>query len=59
MEYSTPRSFARIATWLVAEILLNLIGLDDLADCGEWVFERHLDILNRSNQNSITLLLGS
>ena len=59
MAYSTPHSFARIVTWLVAEILLNLIGLDDLADCGEWVFERHLDILNRSDQNAISLLLNA
>ena len=32
---------ARTSVWLLAEISLNLIGLDDLADYGEFVFERH------------------
>lgn len=28
--------------WLASEILLTLVGLDDLADYGEFVFEKHL-----------------
>ena len=31
--------FAKIAVWLAAEILLNYLGIDDLADFGEYVFE--------------------
>ena len=58
MEYSIPHSLARIVVWLVTEIFLNLIGLDDLADCGEWVFERRIDITYRSHQSTITLRLG-
>ena len=27
--------------WLTSEILLNLAGIDDLADYSEFVFERH------------------
>lgn len=56
MESYIPHLFGRIVLWLIAEIFLNLIGLDDLADCGEWVFERRIDILHRSHQNVITLL---
>ena len=56
MESSISHSLARIVLWLVAEIFLNLIGLDDLADCGEWVFERRIDIWHRSQQSLITLL---
>ncbi len=26
--------------WLIAEITLNCLGIDDLADYGEYVFER-------------------
>lgn len=29
--------------WLVTEVLLNLTGLDNLADYSEFVFEKHLD----------------
>lgn len=32
----------RTTVWIVAEILLNVIGLDDLADYSEFVFEGHL-----------------
>ncbi|MDJ0510681.1 MAG: hypothetical protein QNJ64_15715 [Crocosphaera sp.] len=27
--------------WLLIEIYLNFVGIDDLADYGEFVFERH------------------
>ncbi|MGK7913623.1 MAG: hypothetical protein AB4050_19385 [Synechococcus sp.] len=30
----------RIGIWLVAEVLLNFYGLDNLADYSEYVFER-------------------
>lgn len=32
---------AKAAFWLVAEIALNCIGLDDLADYSEFVFEKN------------------
>ena len=28
----------KVTIWLLAEVALTLIGLDDLADCGEYVF---------------------
>ena len=57
MEYSISHSLARIGFWLAAEIFLNLIGLDDLADCGEWVFEQHIDTFHRSRGSIVTLIL--
>ena len=30
----------KITFWLIAEITLNLIGLDDLADYSEFIFEQ-------------------
>jgi hypothetical protein len=29
-----------LSIWLTTEILLNLIGIDDLADYSEFIFER-------------------
>jgi hypothetical protein len=37
--------FAKILVWLAAEILLNFLGLDNLADYGEFVFERNVVML--------------
>jgi hypothetical protein len=31
----------KIITWIVAEIVLNAVGLDNLADYSEFVFEHH------------------
>ena len=30
----------RISVWLAAEVLLNIIGIDDLADYSEYHFEQ-------------------
>lgn len=30
----------KVMAWVVAEIFLNFIGLDDLADYSEFIFER-------------------
>ena len=35
------KQLAKITVWLAAEILLNLMGIDDLADYSEFVFERN------------------
>ena len=32
---------ARIVLWLLVEISLNFLGLDDLADYSEFIFERN------------------
>lgn len=34
--------FTKIMVWLLAEILLTFMGLDDLADYSEFVFERNV-----------------
>lgn len=36
------KPLVRIVVWLVAEVILNLIGLDDLADYSEFVLEKRL-----------------
>jgi hypothetical protein len=53
--------------WIAAEILLNVTGLDNLADYSEFVFENHSEIkthqpmVTRSlppNSYNLTLLLS-
>ncbi len=41
MNVRWKKLLARTAIWLVAEISLNLLGLDDLADYSEFLYERN------------------
>lgn len=41
MKYHWQRSLVRTLVWLVAEICLSAIGIDDLADYSEFIFERN------------------
>ena len=47
---------AKVAIWLVAEITLNLLGMDTMADYGEFVLGQEFAI-ESSNQPSVTLCL--
>lgn len=51
MYWSKNKLFLKIIIWLVAEILLNFLGIDDLADYSEFVFEKNSD-------TNVILLLG-
>lgn len=46
------QSLSRIIIWLAAEVILNCVGLDDLADYSEYVFERNTVVFNHSHQLS-------
>ena len=46
----------KITFWLIAEITLNLIGLDDLADYSEFIFEQQA-VLIRLELAEINLIL--
>ncbi len=41
MYRSRNQFLARVLFWLVAEILLNCLGLDNMADYSEFIFEKH------------------
>ena len=41
MEIHWKKLLAKAAVWLMAEILLTLLGLDDLADYSEFIFEKN------------------
>lgn len=53
---STKRTWQLIiyktGVWFALEVWLNLIGLDNIADYGEYVFARDLD-LNRKNRRTV------
>ncbi|MCG5058404.1 MAG: hypothetical protein WAN66_28355 [Limnoraphis robusta] len=44
MQVRWKKFFAKTLIWLLAELLLNFIGLDDLADYSEFIFERNVII---------------
>ncbi|GAB4238467.1 MAG: hypothetical protein Kow00121_65360 [Elainellaceae cyanobacterium] len=37
--------FIKVATWFMAEVVLNLVGLDNLADYSEFLFDNHLEAI--------------
>lgn len=39
----------RVSFWLVTEILFNCVGLDDLADYSEFIFERNSVVISKIN----------
>ncbi|ERT08991.1 hypothetical protein M595_1051 [Lyngbya aestuarii BL J] len=45
MQVRWKKLITKTLIWLLAELLLNLIGLDDLADYSEFLFERNVIIL--------------
>jgi len=40
MRLRWKKLLSQVIVWLVAEIILNLLGLDNLADYGEFVFDK-------------------
>lgn len=42
MNVRWKKFFFKLTFWLAMEICLNLLGLDDIADYSEFVFERNL-----------------
>jgi hypothetical protein len=49
----------KIILWLVTEMLLNLLGLDSIADYGEFISGRHLDNENTINSAIVIFLKSS
>jgi hypothetical protein len=42
MKILRSKLFVKVAVWLCAELMLNFVGLDDLADYGEFIEQSHL-----------------
>ena len=56
MYRSKNQFLARVLFWLVAEILLNCLGLDNMADYSEFIFEKHYhQIISNSKYKTKTV----
>ncbi|NEP14298.1 MAG: hypothetical protein F6K14_29710 [Symploca sp. SIO2C1] len=45
----------KITTWLAAEIILNLLGLDNLADYSEFIFDKEVLIAKRNPKITVVV----
>lgn len=45
MRFSGKKLLVRITIWIAAEIILNFLGLDNLADYSEFIFEKDVIVL--------------
>ncbi len=41
MQVNWQKLFTQTLIWIAAEVLLTLLGLDNLADYSEFIFDRH------------------
>ena len=46
MKIHWKKLLVRTTVWLVTEICLNFLGIDDLADYSDFIFERNIIVLN-------------
>ncbi|NEO41679.1 MAG: hypothetical protein F6J90_37315 [Moorea sp. SIOASIH] len=49
----------KIIVWLITEIILNLLGIDDLADYSEFIFEKQVINLNSSQLSAVSRQLNA
>ena len=45
----------KVTTWLAAEIILNLLGLDNLADYSEFIFDKKVLIAKRKDNMTVVV----
>ena len=46
MRVKWKKLLAKTLVWLAAEILLNCLGVDDVADYSEFIFEKHVIVIS-------------
>lgn len=54
MQVRWQKLFQRVGFWLAAEILLNLLGLDNLADYSEFIFDQDWE-LDQKNHRTVKI----
>ena len=47
MNRQRKKWLVRIIVWLAAEIMLNFLGLDNMADYSEFIFEKNLIVFSQ------------
>ena len=58
MEVRWRKLIVSLLIWLAAELCLNVIGMDDLADCSEFVFDHQHIALNGVPMSSQVLVVA-
>lgn len=53
MQVKWKSLITRLCFWLIAEIILNFLGNDDMADYSEFIFERDLNNLYQKNNHTV------
>lgn len=53
MKKQWKKVWVKVTFWLVTEIILNLLGLDNLADYSEFIFEKEMAIAIHSPKMTI------
>ena len=56
MKTRWEKGLVQITFWLVTEILLNLFGLDNMADYSEFVFKYKVMAINNHPESRITTI---
>lgn len=56
MKTQWKKLFVKTTVWLAAEIILNLIGLDNLADYSEFIYEQEVTVLCQVPQPTTLVL---
>lgn len=55
MKMQWKKIWVKTTIWLVTEIILNLLGLDNLADYSEFLFEKEVAIEKHPPQMAVML----
>lgn len=53
MKLEWKKLIVKTAVWLTVEIILNLLGLDNLADYSEFIYEHKFGALGRFSQPAL------
>ena len=56
MKTQWKKLVVKTTVWLAAEIILNLIGLDNLADYSEFIYEQDVMILSQYPQPTTLII---
>jgi hypothetical protein len=56
MKFQWKKLLVKATVWLAAEIILNLIGLDNLADYSEFIYEQEVRVLSQLPQPTTLII---
>ncbi|HEY9673649.1 MAG TPA: hypothetical protein V6D11_19570 [Waterburya sp.] len=56
MKLQWRKLLVKTTVWIAAEIILNLLGLDNLADYSEFIYEQDVPVLSQSSQPATLII---